>query len=322
MDWDEAAKMIWKVAHTISTRGEGHVKLGYACNNKCLFCTAAWKKPYGDRDTQTIMNEVKRIIFEDGVFRIVYSGGDPTVRNDLPEILRHAKRMGIQNQNIQTNGRRLGDRRYLEALRDAGLTSCFVSIHGPEPGIHEWLTQAPGSFDQTYAGLVNLDRLGMKFTTNTVVCKQNYRSLSQLVTLLGSEFGSVRRVKLSYPRLQGGAYDNLSEIIAPLWEVAPFIREAIDRGNEIGVHVLTEFVPACLNGTSYDRADDFNLPRISLSDLAYSDSNWCRPRGQVFYEFCDKCDLLNVCFGIEARHHEAFGEHPCFTPVSFAESAH
>jgi len=169
VDWEAATKVIFKVAQNASRKVQGYIKLGYACNNRCLFCTAEWKKRHGDRDTRTILDEVERIFREDQVGTMVYSGGEPTVRPDLPGILRHAKGLGIGEQNIQTNARQLSDRGYLKHLRDAGLTSCFVSIHGPDQGIHDWLTLTSGAFEQTCAGLANLESFGMRFVTNTVI---------------------------------------------------------------------------------------------------------------------------------------------------------
>jgi len=319
MDWEAATKLILKAAQYAPRKVYGYVKLGYACNNNCLFCTAEWKKRHGDRNTRTVMNEVERIIHEDQVCTMVYSGGEPTVRSDLLEILRHAKSLGIDEQNIQTNGRKLSDMRYLEDLRNAGLTSCFVSIHGPVPGVHDWLTRSPGAFDQTCTGLANLDGLRMPLVTNTVICKQNYRLLGELVTYLGRKFQSICTIKLSYPRLQGGAADNLSQIIVPLWEAAPFVLDAIDRGAEAGVYVETEFVPFCLLGKRFDRTDNFSTTRVNLSDLAYTNSNYCRQPGQVFYEACGQCDVRNRCSGIDTLHHEAFGEGSFFRPVSLAD---
>ena len=48
---------------------------------------------------------------------MVYTGGEPTVRRDLPN-LEACQEIGIDVQHIQTNGRRLGDQSYLESLRD------------------------------------------------------------------------------------------------------------------------------------------------------------------------------------------------------------
>ncbi len=321
MDWETATELIFKIAQKASNTVPGYVKLGYACNNNCLFCTAAWKKKYGDRDTRTIMDEIKRIVDQDKVSTMIYSGGEPTIRTDLIDIFRHAKSLGIDYQNIQTNTRKLSDQGYLTDLRDAGLTSCFVSVHGSDASVHDRLTRSPGAFEQTCSGLANLDHLGMPFVTNTVICTQNYRQLSELVTFLGETFRSILHIKLSYPRLQGGAVDNLSTVIVPVWEVAQFVREAIDQGKKIGGAVETEFIPICLLGARYQSADIFFNSRVNLSDLAFSDSNYSRPQGAVFYEVCSHCEVVKYCCGFDKLHDETFGDNSCFNPVSFMDLA-
>jgi len=154
-----------------------------------------------------------------------------------------------------------------------------------------------------------------------VICKQNYTLLSEMVSFLRRTFPSICAIRLSYPRLQGGAADNVSRIVAPVWEVAPFVREAINRGVEIDVHVETEFIPICLLGTRYDNADVLCKARHNLSDLTYSDSNYYRRPGAVFYDVCGECDVLNHCCGLDTLHHEVFGESSCFRAVSFAGPA-
>lgn len=319
MDWDTAIRLISRVAGSTCIDKSGYIKVGYACNNHCVFCTAEWKKSQGDRDTLTIINEVDRILEDDGVSRLVYSGGEPTVRNDLHVIMKHARDLGVPCQDIQTNGRRLQDLGYLQTLSHAGMDSCFVSIHGPVSEIHDKLTRAPGAFNQACAGLANLERIGIPFTTNTVVCRQNYTVLDQTVGFLASTFPSLKHAKLSYPNLQGGAADNVSTVVAPLWEVAPHVAKAIERGNELGIYVETEFMPICLLGKYYDRADELRTPEINVSDLTFTDPEWCRAPYDVGYEACYACDLSEHCCGIHPLHDEVFGEHPCFRPVTFTD---
>lgn len=319
VSWESAIKIRRMTARNALKPKYADIKVGYACNNDCLFCTASWKKGHGNRDTQTLLDEVERIVCQDGVERIVYSGGEPTFREDLAEIMHHAKELGIARQEIQTNGRRLQNMGYLETLHEAGLNSCFISIHGADAPTHDGLTQRPGSFQQVCAGLTNVDRLGIMFATNTVICRQNYHGLGSVVRFVASSFPSVEKVKLSYTKLQGGAADNLPQVAAPLWEVAPYIRDAIEIGIEEGVDVVTELVPACLLGARYRRADELIFPMvISLSELTFTDSNWLCSREGIFYEACKECDLRKFCCGVHPLHHEAFGERSCFTPISLA----
>jgi hypothetical protein len=128
-------------------------------------------------------------------------------------------------------------------------------------------------------------------------------------------------IKLSYTKLQGGAADNLSQVVVPLWETAPYIREAIEIGIEMDVEVVTEFVPACLLGVRYRCADELIFPMaISISDLTLTDANWLLQREGIYYEACKECDLNQFCCGVHPLHHAAFGEPSCLMPISLPPS--
>lgn len=199
------------------------------------------------------------------------------------------------------------------------MSVCFVSLHGADAPTHDSLTQRPGSFQEACAGLANVDRLGIDFATDTVVCRQNYRNLGDVVRLVASAFPSVLKVKLSYTKLQGGAADHLSRVVVPLWETAPYIREAIEIGIEMDVEVVTEFVPACMLGVRYPSADELAFPTaIGISDLTFTDANWLRQREGMYYKACKECDLRQFCCGVHPLHHERFGEPSCLTPISLA----
>ena len=67
MNWESAIKIRRMAAQNALRARYGYVKVGYSCNNDCLFCTASWKKRHGDRATQTILEEVERIVSQDRV---------------------------------------------------------------------------------------------------------------------------------------------------------------------------------------------------------------------------------------------------------------
>ena len=64
------------------------------------------------------------------------SGGEPTVRNDLPRIITAAKDVGCQYVQLNTNGIRLGeDIQYVQTLAEAGLSFVFMQFDGMDDGI-------------------------------------------------------------------------------------------------------------------------------------------------------------------------------------------
>ncbi len=319
-DWGTTARIVAKTGSDLANLASGYLKLGYACNNQCRFCTVEWQKTQGNRDTGTVFAEMERLLTEHSISTLHYSGGEPTLRDDLPRLLLHARRLGVQQQIIQTNGRRLQQMDYLQALLAAGATSFFVSLHSPDQEVHDELVRAPGAFQQTCAGLANLHRLGCCFSLNTVVCRQNYLSLARIVRLALQHSPSLRKAKLSYPNLQGGAADHLDSVVAPLWEVMPYVLHAIATANDMGLFVDTEAIPICLLGPYCDRASELLANPYHVSDLGFQMDNWTvreRAHQSVFYPVCRKCDLRDYCCGIHPLHHASFGEDLCFTPISF-----
>jgi uncharacterized radical SAM superfamily Fe-S cluster-containing enzyme len=72
------------------------------------------------------------------------SGGEPTVRNDLPDIVAAARAAGCENIQLNSNGIRLGnDRAYTKALAEAGLSFVFMQFDGTEDAIYEKLRGRP-----------------------------------------------------------------------------------------------------------------------------------------------------------------------------------
>ena len=86
----------------------------YRCNNACAHCYNGRPRNYPELSTQEwykILDDLWKI----GIPHIVFTGGEPTLREDLPDLIRHAEQNG-QITGINTNGRRLKDKEYLQSL--------------------------------------------------------------------------------------------------------------------------------------------------------------------------------------------------------------
>jgi uncharacterized radical SAM superfamily Fe-S cluster-containing enzyme len=72
------------------------------------------------------------------------SGGEPTTRADLPDIVRAARQAGAKYVQLNTNGVRLGsDPEYVKALADAGLSFVFMQFDGTDDSINVKLRNRP-----------------------------------------------------------------------------------------------------------------------------------------------------------------------------------
>jgi uncharacterized radical SAM superfamily Fe-S cluster-containing enzyme len=72
------------------------------------------------------------------------SGGEPTLRNDLPQIVALARKMGLNHVQVNTNGIRIAeDADYAAALRDAGVSVIFLQFDGLSDAVYRRLRGAP-----------------------------------------------------------------------------------------------------------------------------------------------------------------------------------
>ncbi len=110
------------------------------CNQKCPFCFAsANEDPASDPPLSLIDQWYDRLREwgEDRPYNLQLSGGEPTVREDLPEIIRMGREKGFSYIQLNSNGRRLGeDKDYARRLREAGLSVVFMQFDGTNDEIY------------------------------------------------------------------------------------------------------------------------------------------------------------------------------------------
>lgn len=167
------------------------IALTYRCQNRCDFCYAG--SPYRGRDMREMnTGEVKtvmdRIFDEAQVPAISFTGGEPTLRDDLPELVAYASDKGLRT-NLITNGIRCADKDLAAALGGAGLKSAQVSLESQDRDIHNAITGNPASYDKAVRGISNLSALGIHTHTNTTICSKNRDHLIPIARFVREEFG-------------------------------------------------------------------------------------------------------------------------------------
>ncbi len=156
--------------------------LTYRCNNACAHCYNA--RPRNDPELGT--DEWKRILdrlWQIGIPHIVFTGGEPTLRDDLPELIAHAERNG-QITGINTNGRRLKDMAYVQRLVAAGLDHAQITVESHDAGIHDGMVHARGAWAETVAGLKNALASKLFVMTNTTLLENNSGQLQATLEFL------------------------------------------------------------------------------------------------------------------------------------------
>ncbi|NLT13073.1 MAG: radical SAM protein [Clostridiales bacterium] len=193
------------------------------------------------------------------------SGGEPTVRDDLPEIIAAAKAAGCESIQLNSNGLRLGeDPGYTRALSDAGLSFVFMQFDGTEDAIYEKL-RGQQLLDQKKAAIrvCGENRLGVTLVP-TVVPGVNDHNLGDIVTYAISRSPAVRGVHfqpISYFGRYPKAPDNKDRI------TLPEILRAVEAQTG-GKVKITDFAPSCCDHPRCGFHGDFVvLPNRTLLRL-------------------------------------------------------
>jgi radical SAM protein with 4Fe4S-binding SPASM domain len=154
----------------------------YRCNNDCAHCYNARERNFPELDTdhwKLILDKLWAL----GVPHIVFTGGEATLRNDLPELIAHAESNG-QITGLNTNARRLADEKYVQRLVDAGLDHVQVTVESCDQQIHDEMMRAKGAFKQTIQGLKNVLATRLYVMTNTTMLRTNVHKIPETLDYL------------------------------------------------------------------------------------------------------------------------------------------
>jgi radical SAM protein with 4Fe4S-binding SPASM domain len=156
--------------------------LTYNCNNDCSHCYNV----EGRNLMELPSSDWKRIIdraWELGIPHIIFTGGEPTLRADLPELIAHAQRNG-QITGLNTNARRLSDAHYIEELVQAGLDHVQITVESSDAEIHDGMVLTKGAFLQTIKGLKNALASPLFVMTNTTMLRTNIHTIPATLDFL------------------------------------------------------------------------------------------------------------------------------------------
>lgn len=114
------------------------------CNLQCPVCFAKAGSEEADPDKSTIANWYRLLLDSGGPYNIQLSGGEPTLRDDLPEIIALGRSLGYDFIQVNTNGLRLArDYNYVKELKKSGLSCVFLQFDGTKDTIYEQLRGSP-----------------------------------------------------------------------------------------------------------------------------------------------------------------------------------
>jgi len=281
------------------------IKVSFKCNNRCKFCVQGEKRNFcPDKD----ITEIKSILRQsaDSYEEVVLTGGDPAIRPDIIEIIRYARHLGYKIQ-IQTNGRMFAYKDFCREIIQAGANVFAISIHGHNIKLHDYLTGAKGSFEQSTLGIKNLLSFGKLVVTNTVINKLNYRFLPEIANFLVDL--KIPQYQFAFPHILGQAYSNLDLIVPRKREVIPYVRKALEIGIKNKCTPKVEAIPYCFLEGYEQCVSESYIPETKVFDTQLTENFnlWRKKEGKLKGPNCRDCKYFKYCEGPWREYPELFG---------------
>jgi len=152
------------------------------CNLKCVHCYAhakdlSFKNELSTKEGKMLLDDLSQF----GVPVILFSGGEPTIRKDLPELAAYAVSKGMRAV-ISTNGT-LISQKMARILKDIGLSYVGISIDGMEE-INDRFRGVKGAFNAALEGIKNCKDAGIKVGLRFTINKFNADEIQKIFKLI------------------------------------------------------------------------------------------------------------------------------------------
>jgi MoaA/NifB/PqqE/SkfB family radical SAM enzyme len=290
------------------------LKIGFQCNNLCEFCVQGDKR---FRLPNKNLAEIKKALTEarsQGIYNVVFTGGEPTLYPHIIEAVSYAKKIGFQIIQLQSNGRLFAYKDFCQKIILAGANEFSPALHASQAKLHDRLTNSPGAWQQVVAGIKNLKQLNQYVLTNTVITSLNYKDLPNLARLFVQL--NVDQFQFAYVHIIGTAWKNRQWLIPQKTKIMPSVKKGLDIGILAGKRVMTEAIPYCLMQGYEEYIAENNIPKTKVvAESVLDDYEYYRKNeGKIKSDECQECDYYKVCEGPWKEYPQIFGWHE-FRPV-------
>lgn len=213
--------------------------LWFRCNCRCRFCVVdpiAARQALQTPDAVRLLERGRR----EGAVEVDFGGGEPTLRQDLPELARRAKILGYERVGVKSNGLRLCYPEVVAELREAGVDRFALPVWGPTPAAHDALALTEGAFEMMEMALKHVLDLGAEAQVDVLLTTETVPRLTELTRSLAALGARLFEFRLFCLFGSGGA---LPELLPTLEDAGRAVVAAARAAPE--ARCSTPHVPAC-----------------------------------------------------------------------------
>ena len=281
------------------------VVLGYDCNLACTYCTITQEMRLRALPTERVAKEIDRAA-QRGFREIAFTGGEPTIRPDLPALVKYAKKRGFVEVKVASNGLRYAHMPYLEMLANAGVNQFHMSMHAFDDDAYDATVQREGTAALRKQAIANLVARNLNPIADLILKEDTYRDVRAWV--LGLAERGVRHFRLWLVSLTDGNAQNTQQL-PRISHVSEAIKETLDVARTNRLDVRSLHIPRCFLAGYEDHVHHpgADLVTVVTPDDVFDLKN-SRLSGGVKPLGCKGCKFFDVCPGLRADYIALHGD--------------
>ncbi|MCG8403348.1 MAG: putative heme d1 biosynthesis radical SAM protein NirJ2 [Firmicutes bacterium] len=311
-----------------------------ACNLYCKHCYrdsgARAEEELNTAEGVALINEIAAAGFK----IMIFSGGEPLMRDDIFHLLNHAHTMGLRPV-LGSNGTLITPET-ARKLKAAGAMAVGVSLDSADPGRHDQFRASPGAWQGAVDGMRACREAGLPFQVHTTVMEWNSGEIETL-TGLSVELGA-RGHHVFFMVPTGRAVDIEAETLRAR-EYEALIKRIIEKQKQVDIElkptcapqfmriasqlgVKMRFSRGCLAGTAYciispkgqvQPCAYLDIPLGNVRDMPFSriwreNEVLQRLRTMDYSGGCGACGYKKICGGCRARAYFYHGDYMAAEP--------
>lgn len=171
------------------------LEITYRCNMNCNICFADANAGKFEPGLEQIRTMYQAALNSNKFCSVQLSGGEPTVREDLPEIIKLGKDMGVVHLQVNTNGIRIAnDIEFLKKMKAAGLDLIYLQFDGITDDIYH-VTRGRDIMDIKLRAIENCEKLGIGVLLVPVVIPGlNLHRLGEIIDFAKAHIPTIKGV--------------------------------------------------------------------------------------------------------------------------------
>ena len=311
------------------------------CNLKCEHCY----RDAGDESENELTTEEGMALLDEiakaGFKLMVFSGGEPFMREDILDLTRHAASLGLRPV-YGTNGCFLTKEMALKVM-EAGGASVAISLHMVDADRLDEFMGVPGSYDAAIKAMRVCAEVGLPFQVNTTVFERNADEILE-VCELAHEMGAISHHVLFL--VPAGRGEDIEEETLREQEYEQLIKDLLHKREELGFDIKPTCAPqfmriakqlgidtgryrrGCLAGVTYcsiiPNGDVWPCPYLPMklgnvretpfSEIWAENEVFVKMRSLDYEGKCGSCEFKRLCGGCRARSYFYYNDYMAHEP--------